>query len=79
MDNDFRVSYMEYHKEKDNFKCYHCEKNFMNKKSFLWYGCSIKELPNTLCRSCCYKERYGSKTIGKAMANNVIEKRNSCK
>ena len=73
MGKDFQVSYIEYHKEKDTFKCYHCIKNFMNKKSFMWYGCVPSWKPNILCRGCAYKEKYGSKKIKKAKENNLIE------
>ena len=64
MGKDFQVSYIEYHKEKDNFNCYHCRKDFRNKKSFMWYGC----VPD-----CAYNEKYGSKKLKKAKETNLIE------
>ena len=67
---------MEYYKERDTFKCYHCLKTFMNKKSFLWYGCIPSWKPNILCRKCAYKVQYGIKKMKKAMKENKIESKN---
>jgi hypothetical protein len=79
MGKDFQVPYTVFNKEKDSFNCFHCEKSFMNKKSFLRYGCVPSWNPYILCRSCAYKAEYGSKKLKKAKENNVLELKNSHK
>jgi hypothetical protein len=75
MDSDFRVPYVKLKEEKDSFKCYHCKKSFMNKKSFLRYGCVPSWNPYVLCRNCAYKSEYGTKKVREAMSNNLLEKK----
>ena len=75
MEKDFQAPYCEFKKEKDNFECYHCNKMFINKKSFLRYGCVPEWKPYILCRDCAYKAEYGSKKLKRAKKDNLIEGR----